>query len=867
MDRVLLEEESIEHLKLFLQVSKEARKEKLGRPPISELIYWWTRKPLIVGRAITLLATVNAERKISEIIPLLGLNNDKRAFKYNPSITLHRSLTNNNSSITIFDPFAGAGNLVFEAYRLGLNVTVMDYSPVAYLILKATLEYPSKYGMRLSEDVEKYGKEVIERARKELEQFYRRSGRKALHYLWCWCIKCPYCGQRFPLTNQMWLDKKRKIGYRIIPLENKDFKIEIDTLTENEGFNYTQKGGEAICISCRNVISYEHMTKDIAERRDKEMIIVVVRAQKGKDYERPSKEDKDIFINAKEKLKGEWNQMLAQNLIAVEELKESEFGTKSRASPIRKYGLNKWCEYFTERQLLVMTTLLRIIREVCSEIDDKEYAKTVATYLAFMLCKQVDYNSIGCTWNSGYIKVGPTLGMRSPRIIYNFVETNPFEKTSGSLHSMLHDVVDAVKFACFNNSPAKIIMGSAISSDISDKFDIILTDPPYLDDVAYAEFSEFFYVWLVRALREYYPELPSVVSNAEDLVLSKGRFGSEKLAMEFYRKGMIQAFKNMRNWLKDDGLLIVFFAHSSIEAWNLLLEVLRETKFRISSSYAVHTESEENPLARGKTSFMSSIVVTCRKLIEEKEAFYEEVLPKIEDDISGIVDKLSEDDLLGLPITDLLIMTYGKVLEELTQYSRLMSYRADFKANFEDLISDARDLMLRKIVEKLVGRPPSTLGPETSFLLTAKIFYRGVMPADEVLKVSKAYGVMIDQLIKKGYVKRSRGKVEIVPFTKLQLPDKLDEVGRDDIYQQLVYLLKTAKEKGAAAVKTPLSQPNFKASELRQLVSLLIKHYRFMINRGEELEDDEREELKHLEAISDVMQQLGGKSGTLDSFF
>jgi len=866
MDRVLLEEESIEHLKLFFSVGEEAKIEKRGKakPPINQLLYWWTRKPLVVSRAITLLATIKSEkRKLNDIMPLLGLNNDKRAFKHDPNEEYFSNLTHNESkNITIFDPFAGAGNLVLEACRLGLNVTVMDYNPVAYLILKATLEYPSKYGMRLAEDVEKYGKEVIERARKELEKFYRRSGRKALHYLWCWCIKCPYCGQRLPLTNQMWLDKKRKIGYRIIPLDNKDFKIEIDTLTENEGSSYTQKEGEAICISCRNVISYEHMTKDIAERRDKEMIIVVVKAQKGKDYEHPSKEDKDTFINAKEKLKEEWNQMLAQNLIPVEELKKSELFR------VTNYGLKKWFEYYTERQLLVMTTLLRTIREVCSEIEDKEYAKAVATYLAFMLCKHVDHNSIGCRWEPRNTQVADALSMRSPRIIYNFVETNPFEKVSGSLHNMLRDVVEAVKFALLVKTSPRILLGSAISyNNFPEKFDIILTDPPYLEDVAYAELSEFFYVWLARALKESYPELPSVVPNAEDLVLSKGRFGSEKLAMEFYRKGMIQAFKNIRNWLKDDGLLIVFFAHSSVEAWNLLLEVLREAKFRISSSFAVHTESEENPLARGKTSFMSSIVVTCQKLIEEKEAFYEEVLPKIEDDISGIVETLSEDDLLSLPITDLLIMTYGKVLEELTQYSRLKSYRADFNANFEDLIKDARDLMLRKIVEKLVGRPPSALGPEASFLLTAKIFYRGVMPADEVLKVSKAYGVMIDQLIRTGYVKRSRGKVVIVPFTKLKLPDKPEEVGRDDIYLQLVYLLKTAKEKGAASVKTPLSQPNFKASELRQLVSLLIKHYRFLINRGEELEDDEKEELKHLEAISDVMQHPGGKSGTLDSFF
>ena len=132
MDRVLLEEESIEHLQLFSRVSEEAKKEKKGRPPISELLYWWTRKPLIVGRTVTLLGTISAERRVEEVMPLLGLSNDKRAFRHNPNIEHYRKLTNNNSNnITVFDPFAGSGNLVFEACRLGLNVAVMEYNPVA----------------------------------------------------------------------------------------------------------------------------------------------------------------------------------------------------------------------------------------------------------------------------------------------------------------------------------------------------------------------------------------------------------------------------------------------------------------------------------------------------------------------------------------------------------------------------------------------------------------------------------------------------------------------------------------------------------------------------------------------------------------
>jgi putative DNA methylase len=284
--------------------------------------------------------------------------------------------------------------LIFEPARLGLNCTVVEYNPVAYLILKATLEYPAKYGQKLADDVERYGNEVIKRVEKELGGFYRRDGRKALHYLWCWCIRCPYCGQRIPLTNNMWLDQRRKIGYRVIPTDNGNFRIEIGTLTTKEGSSYTQKGGKAVCIRCRNAISYEQMVKDIAERKDKEMIAVVVKDVKGKNYELPTDQDRKGFDEASRRLSEEWESLLNHDLIPQEEMKEYELYS------ITNYGFKKWYEIFTERQLLIMCTLLKTIKEVCSEISDKEYAKAIATYLGFMLCKHVDRNCIGTTWDT-----------------------------------------------------------------------------------------------------------------------------------------------------------------------------------------------------------------------------------------------------------------------------------------------------------------------------------------------------------------------------------------------------------------------------------------------------------------------------------
>jgi adenine-specific DNA methylase len=865
MERKLIEEKSIEHLRLFAEVSEEARKEKLGyaKPPINKMIYWWTRKPLIVGRAVTLLSLIPSTISIGEVRSLLGLGKDKRAFHYAPKREVVEKMSQNSlGDIKLLDPFAGAGNLVFEAAKLGLDCTLVDYNPVAYLIIKATLEYPAKYGEKLAEDVKKYGEEVIKRVKNEMGKFYERSGRRTLHYLWCWCIRCPYCGQRVPLTNQMWLDKKRRVGYRIKPTEDKNFKIEIDVLSDEEGSKYTQKGGEAVCIRCGNAISYDHMTKDIAERRDKEMIAVVIKDVNGKAYELVSKEDLEKFNEAKQELETKWGALESLNLIPKEELRESELW-------VTNYGLKKWYEYFTERQLLLMCTLLKVIKEVCSEIPDREYAKVIATYLGFMLCKHVDRNSIGVRWDITNQQCGDVLSMRRPSFIYNFAETNPFEKTSGSLISMLKDVIESISFVAGNRNPTKIALGSALHLQelLSEKYDIVLTDPPYMDDVPYGEVSEFFYVWLIKLLKEYYPELPDRVPIDEDLVYSKGRFGGDSsLAMRFYKRGLEAAFQRIYDVLKDDGLLIVFFAHSSTEAWELLLDVLRKARFRVISSYAIHTESIANVLARGKTSFMSSIVLACRKITRDSEAYFEALMPRVSESINGLVDMLSVEELLETPITDLLIMMYGKVLEELTEYTVIKSYREGFQPTFENLIGEARDQILREIVKKLTGSSPTVLGPEASFSLIGKIFYRGLMSSDEALKTARAYGLSIDSLTKRGYVGRVKGGVKIRSFKEVSINKSPEEVDRNNIYEQLLYIEKALSQYGAARARSILQYPNFRVNELRSLVNILIKHYRLLVNKGEKLSNEEREELSILETLSDILRSPSRASGTLDSY-
>ncbi len=367
-----------------------------------------------------------------------------------------------------------------------------------------------------------------------------------------------------------------------------------------------------------------------------------------------------------------------------------------------------------------------------------------------------------------------------------------------------------------------------------------------------------------RILKKHYPELPVRVELDEDICESWGRFGDKKLARDFFEKGLKKSFVSISQILKDDGLLVVFFAHSSVEAWNLLLECIRESKFCVTSSYAIHTENVSNMIARGKTSFMSSIIVVCRKLTQDSVEYFEDIIPVVEDKIKGMIDKISVQKLLSIPLTDLLIMMYGKVLEATTNHTELRSYEKDFRPEFESLISDSRDFILRQIVTKLTGRTINILGSQMSFYLLTKIFYRGILAGDDLLKVARTYGLEKEQIEKDKLGKNEDGHIRLYYLHEHKVEIKPEEIDTKNTHQQLCYLAQIIDTKGATKLTPILSYSNFRIDDLKQVVSVLLKSYRLRINKKEQLRAEEQRELKILETLADT---LGMKSeGSIDSY-
>nr|WP_230972237.1 DUF1156 domain-containing protein [Archaeoglobus neptunius] len=257
------------------EISEEAKKEKLGRAPTFELHYWWARKPLITARAAVLGALVskenlpktfgNGDLKTS-LLHILRIPKDiskgPRAHTQNPPAEYLKDaiIKTWGEMPTVLDPFAGGGSIPFEALRLGCNAVAVDYNPVAYLILKATLEYPKKYGMKLYYDVKKYAEQIFSELKEELGRFYPKHDRKDVAaYIFAWVVKCPQCGFETPLVGSWQLAKtKKKELYLAYEVEGDELKLEVKEGKAPEG-NVSR--GSGVCLKCGAHIPNEEVVR------------------------------------------------------------------------------------------------------------------------------------------------------------------------------------------------------------------------------------------------------------------------------------------------------------------------------------------------------------------------------------------------------------------------------------------------------------------------------------------------------------------------------------------------------------------------------------------------------------------------------
>jgi hypothetical protein len=229
-----------------------------------------------------------------------------------------------------------------------------------------------------------------------------------------------------------------------------------------------------------------------------------------------------------------------------------------------------------------------------------------------------------------------------------------------------------------------------------------------------------------------------------------------------------------------------------------------------------------------------------------------------------MITQIPDKKLLTLPITDLLIMVYGKVLEACTQHTVLKSYEKDFTPDFETLIKDARSFIMKELVSKLTGKSINMIGSKMAFYLLIKIFHRGIIIGDDAIKIAQTYNVDIHQLEKDHIITKDKDVIRLFHLNEISMDYSPDSVDKNNLYQQLCYLSYIVDSRGSDKLVGIMSKDNFRIEDLKQIVSLLIKSYHLRRNKGESLDSKEQKELSILETIADTMGIK--REGILDSF-
>ena len=694
------------------------------------------------------------------------------------------------NNITVFDPTAGGGSIPFEAMRLGCNVISNDLNPVATAIEKATLTYPVVYGSSLLDDLSYYGKLLTDQQSNKLSTFYpEQKDEQICDYLYCRTVICPHCGERAPLLNAFALQKKSD-GWMVIPQTegttgNKHIRFIPVRLKNGKGPNGedpekgTVKLGTGSCLFCGQAIESSEIKKQACGKSSygkwKDELYCVVanhnitvinkngqsRQKSELFFREPTDEDRAALARAEEELKKGWSHWESLDLIPTEKLPKGLNTAQQEA-----YGVDYWYKMFTSRQLLghliAMETLNKMIPGILNE-HGQEKGTAIITYLQYMIDKCIDYNSRQTRWHYTRGAMVGSFGRHDFSLKWSFGEMIYTGNNSGLIWGK-NQILDAYKGICglLNHKgikPATVINGSAANTDLPDKsVDVICWDPPYYDNVQYAELSDYFYVWQKRTFRNLYPGVFSrLMTNKEDEAVANSiRAGSDKEAENSYEQFMGEIFKEIRRVTKDDGIMTMMFTHRSQDAWETLTRALIVNGWVITSTFPVDSEAASSLHQKDKAAAASSIFITCRK----RDIDHEEVSTWQGFGNTGVIHQVREAvreglksyEGLHLNAVDEMVASYGCALKVLSENWPV--------CDGEDMVSPAKAMREASTVvaqyqmERLTGGLISAtdLEAETSIVMTMLGIYGiGILPYDDALTLSRSLNIRLDNVGAHGY--------------------------------------------------------------------------------------------------------------------
>ena len=789
------------------EISEESSREKSirhGHP--STLHIWWARRPLASSRATNFAALIDLPddpKERNEITQLIKKISPWEAVKDGNDTNIKKAQQMIKKQWAdhppkILDPFAGGGSIPLEALRLGCETYANDYNPVAVFIEKVTLDWPQRFRIMIPHPhkksgidgeikkvnllnylVDKWSTTVLEQVSEEIGQFYPKDsdGSIPVGYLWTKTIPCqnPSCGATIPMIMQFWLSKKdnRKIAYKpIIDKEKK--KVNFEVINGDMGEFNPDEGtiarGNAICPVCKQVVDVKKIRAIAQKGKIGEKLIVVVLYDPkriGKIYRIATEKDIEIFKKSEQylykKIKNwEW----LDSPLPEEDL--PPIGTLGFR--IQRYGMIKWQDLFNARQKLALITFMEKIKssydkinEDCVNIgshkygfDSSEIAKAVISYLALGLDRLADFGSVLCVLNvTGGRGVVHTFGRQALPMCWDYFESNPFNPEAAGWPTVCEKNEKGIEHASNTSHTSAIISQvSATTLPYTDNyFDAIFTDPPYYDNVPYADLSDFFYVWLKRSIGEYFPDLfstPLTPKTQEAIAEPMRQKNSEK----FFENMISQSFKEIHRVLKPNGIATIVYAHKTTAAWETILNSLVNADLVVTASWPLHTERSGRLRGQGSAALASSIYMVCRKTERIKVGFYNEIQPQIKHRIEEKLQQFWDEGIAG---GDFFISAIGPGMEIFSQYQRVEKLSGE-QVTTSELLDYIRSVSTDFIVGKLLKNASSAnIDSESDFYLAYRWTYQdNTVEYDDARKLSSASGVNLEDLWGPGgFVKKS----------------------------------------------------------------------------------------------------------------
>jgi adenine-specific DNA methylase len=785
------------------EVSRESRREKnIRHGHISTLHIWWARRPLAASRTTIFAALIPADnlspKALEPMKELIAQMAPWEAVKDgdNHVIRQARAILQKiyPQPPKVLDCFAGGGSIPLEALRLGCETYALEYNPVAVLILKATLEYPQKFGRRLLEEVKRWGDWVLNEARKELASFYPTDpdGSIPVGYIWARTLPCqdPNCGAEIPLMRQTWLanTEGRKIALKLLP--DKENKRVDAVIVEGSQIDFdpsigTVKGAIVTCPICGGVIDDDTTRQLFREGKAGQRMMAVVLhhpSQSGKRYRLPTERDLKAYHSATEALKQKVERLRDEwRMEPVPDEPLPPIGTLGFR--VNLYGMTTWGDLFNERQKLALLTFAEKVRQAYTEMlnegADPEFAKAVVTYLGFVISKAADYCSVLCQWRNNLETVGHTFARQALPMLWDYVEGNPVTGASGTAEGGLEWVISVL--AHLSQIPPastlpQVHQGSATELPYPDKFfDAVITDPPYYDNVPYSDLSDFFYVWLRRTIGHLYPDLflTPLTPKVEELVAdTQRRGGNMEAAKQWFEQQLTQAFREIYRVLKDDGIAVIVFAHTSVEAWESIISALLNADLYLTASLPIHTEMEARLRQQNSAALASSVYMVCRKRVEEKIGEYRLVIREMEEKIPQSLERFWDAGISG---PDFWQSAIGPAVAIFGRYKKVVKQDGT-EVSVKELLEEARRITahyaLRRVLEEVGGDEQTVraLDPITRFYLVWRWTFGGGkirVPFNDALLVARSEGVELKDLARADSIVRiSSGMVKVIGPTE-----------------------------------------------------------------------------------------------------